>query len=118
MNKITIVVLAMLALTIGVYAQSASDTCKVIEYAELKDTPKNDLLNMSCLYDRLGYIELEGAKSLIGAPEIAQQHIDQATQCFNERQRILGILDRAYHIPIPSDADCATKPWLKEEVKP
>jgi hypothetical protein len=117
-NRILLVTgLSVYCLTSLAHAQakSADDTCQKIEYAELKDTPKDDLIATYCNYTALQDIKSDEFHALLKVKPVgsvdptadANEARLQAAQCGEEADRIFRILERTYKMSQrPTKADC------------
>ncbi len=89
-------------------SKSADDACRKIDYAELKDTPKDKLYDTYCLYTGFAEIEYDAFYSLLKLDSSAANgHRLQAAQCGQEADRVFGVLERTYKVSKrPKKADC------------
>ena len=126
-TTIAIIIALILAVSLTATAQppaqatSADDACQKTEYAELRDTPKADLLSLYCHDEAFASIENDGFNSFMAlaekygnGPELdsAHQHRLQAAQCWDEAARVTKVLVNIHHIKtMPTKEECDTQKW-------
>jgi hypothetical protein len=81
---------------LGAHAQTKVTDCPTTEYAELKDTPKDELIFTYCLYGRMAKIDDDAFHRFLSLDvSKADDYRTQADQCRNEQLRIAKVLRKA-----------------------
>ena len=120
MRNLTIATLVLLCAPFA-NAQRENDAldCRTIEYAELKDMSKDDLLRTYCGYDalmRINYKAFERMQPHDAAEANAYRH--QGAQCGTEAVRIFKVLQKYHNVPDKGpDCEALKKVWAEENKK-
>lgn len=87
--------------TSNIYASS----CEKIEYAELKDTPKEDLISRLCKYNKLSNISRKESQQLydIGATKDATAALADSGECLDEMGKIIRVLKNVHKAEPPAE---------------
>ena len=96
-----LIVWAMLPCSSGTV--SAQSICRIYEYAELKDMPRDKLINMFCEYDTRRRARIQTAANSVqrGNTGGAARDMDDANRCSQEQDRLEQILQSQHSTPKP-----------------
>lgn len=84
---------------------SYAGSCEKIEYAELKDTPKEDLITRLCKYNKFYKISKNESGQLykIGATKDSSAASADATECLDEIGKINRVLKNTHKTEPPAE---------------
>ena len=82
---------------------SAQSICRIYEYAELKDMPRDKLISMFCEYDARRRARIQTAANSVqrGDTGGASRDMDDANRCSREQGRMERILQSQHSTPKP-----------------
>jgi hypothetical protein len=107
----------LLACSLGIAQDKRNpDECPSLEYSELKDQSKENLLHDLCMDAELVDIQLELATKLAGLnPEDSHEAHRQATNCVVQMGRIERVLENKYEVKnTKKECEVLMARWKKE----
>lgn len=110
MNERKILLILLLSL-FGISTANASGSCEKLEYAELKDTPKEELISRYCRYGKFTGIASDTSRKMyaIGASREGEQYSNDAIECLDEMGKIARILKNQHQTQPPAECLNAAK---------
>lgn len=120
MKKLTIATLVLLCAA-SANAQKKDDApdCRTIEYAELKDMSKDDLLRTYCYDDALMHSNAKAFETMLHLDtEKADVYRLHGAQCGTEAVRVFKVLQKYHNVPDKGpDCEALKKVWAEENKK-
>ncbi len=88
----------------GISTANASGSCEKLEYVELKDTPKEELILRYCHYGKLTDITAEASRKMyaLGESSDGKELYNEAIECLDEMGKIARILKNQHQTQPPA----------------